>query len=109
MGCIFSGTPCISTGTKKTNFAKFCCKVGQGQLRVIIYINFVELEYIMHHAKFQDHRRRFLKDFTICAWRPSRSGHVTQTIGTNYCHPSKRKLHIKFGFHWPSSFREEDN
>ena len=30
-------------------------KMGQGQLRVIIYINFVELEYIMPHAKFHDH------------------------------------------------------
>ena len=32
-----------------------CRKIGQGQLRVIIYINLVELEYIMFHAKFQDH------------------------------------------------------
>ena len=30
--------------------------MGQGQIRVIIYINFVELEYIMLHAKFNDHR-----------------------------------------------------
>ena len=30
--------------------------MGQGQLRVIIYINFVELEYIMLHVKFHDHR-----------------------------------------------------
>ena len=33
-----------------------CLKTGQGQLRVIIYINFVELEYILLHAKFHDHR-----------------------------------------------------
>ena len=33
-----------------------CLKMGQGQLRVIIYINFVELEYILLHAKFHDHR-----------------------------------------------------
>ena len=31
-------------------------KIGQGQSRVIIYINFVELESPMLHAKFQDHR-----------------------------------------------------
>ena len=31
-------------------------KIGQGQPRVIIYINFVELESPMLHAKFQDHR-----------------------------------------------------
>ena len=33
-----------------------CCKIGQGQPRVIIYIHFVELESPMLHAKFQDHR-----------------------------------------------------
>ena len=35
-----------------------CHKIGQGQPRVIIYINFVELESpMLHvHAKFQDHR-----------------------------------------------------
>ena len=31
-------------------------KMGQGHLRVIIYINFVEFEYIMPHAKFYEHR-----------------------------------------------------
>ena len=30
--------------------------MGQGQLRVIIYINFVELENILLHAKFHDQR-----------------------------------------------------
>ena len=33
-----------------------CLKIGQGQPRVIIYTNFVELESPMLHAKFQDHR-----------------------------------------------------
>ena len=33
-----------------------CCKIGQGQPNVIIYINFAELEPPMLHAKFQDHR-----------------------------------------------------
>ena len=47
--------PTLST---KTSFAKFAifCKIGQGQLRVIIYINCVELAFIMLHAKFHDHR-----------------------------------------------------
>ena len=31
-------------------------KMGQGQLRVIIYINFVELDYILLHAKVHDHK-----------------------------------------------------
>ena len=30
--------------------------MGQGHLRVIIYINFAELEYIMLYAKFHNHR-----------------------------------------------------
>ena len=46
--------PTVST---KTSFANFdSLKMGQGQLRVIIYINFVELENILLHAKFHDHR-----------------------------------------------------
>ena len=35
--------PTVSTKTSK---------IGQGQPRVIIYINFVELEFQMLHAKF---------------------------------------------------------
>ena len=31
------------------------CKIGQGQPRVIVYINFVELESPMLYAKFHDH------------------------------------------------------
>ena len=31
-------------------------KIGQGQHMVIIYIIFVELESLLLHAKFQDHR-----------------------------------------------------
>ena len=42
----------ISGPTVSTNTSK----IGQGQPRVIIYINFVELESSILHAKFQDHR-----------------------------------------------------
>ena len=38
------------TGSKKNN------KIGQSQPRVIIYINFVELESPMLHAKGQENR-----------------------------------------------------
>ena len=31
-------------------------QIGRGQPRFIIYINFVELESLMLHPKFQDHR-----------------------------------------------------
>ena len=33
-----------------------CCKIVQSQLRVIIYINFEELESLILHTKFQDQR-----------------------------------------------------
>ena len=33
-----------------------CRNIGQGQPRIIIYINFIELESLVLHAKFQDHR-----------------------------------------------------
>ena len=87
--------------------------MGQGQLRVIIYIMFVELEYIMSHAKFHDHRtissvgEDYIKVFTIYG----HSGHlsnVTWTIYINFLFPFPRRLHMKFGFDWPSGFREED-
>ena len=32
-------------------------------------------------------------------------GHMTQTPRTNFRFPYPRRLHIKFGFDWPSGFR----
>ena len=65
----------------------------------------------MLHAKFQDHRTSgsgefFEKVFTIYG-RGGHLGHVTWTIYTNFGSHFPRRLHIKFGFDWPSSFREE--
>ena len=85
--------------------------MGQGQLRVIIHINFVELEYILPHAKFHDHRtissvRRFLKVFTINE-HGGHLGHVTCTIFINFLSCFTRRLHMKFGTDWPSGFREK--
>ena len=48
--------------------------MGHGQLRVIIYITSVELEYILLHAKFHDHRTisSVGEDFyNKKAWQPS--------------------------------------
>ena len=88
--------------------------MGQGQLRVIIYINFVELENILLHAKFHDHRTissvgvdLFLKLFTINE-HGGYLGHVTCTYYIKVLSYFHRRLHIKFGFDWPSGFREED-
>ena len=35
-------------------------------------------------------------------------GHVTWTIYINFRSPFLRRLHLKFGFDWPSGFRGED-
>ena len=48
-----------------------CHKIGQGHLKVMIYINSVELLSLIFHAKFQNHRpsgsgeEDFLKVFAI--------------------------------------------
>ena len=87
--------------------------MGQGQFRVIIYIIFEELENILIHAKFHDHRnkfcrRRFLIVFTINK-HGGHLGHVTCFIYIlSFLSYSLGMLHIKFGFDWPSGFREED-
>ena len=94
----------------KNKFRKIwhCRKIGQGQLRVIIYINFVEFRYIMLHAKFQDHKTisSIGKDF----WR-FLSYMGMAAILVNYIYflsPFPRRLQMKFGVEWPSGFREED-
>ena len=67
----------------------------------------------MLHAKFQDHRtfgsgeEDFFKVFTIYG-HGGHLGHGTWTIYINFCSPFPRRLHIKFGFDWPSDFRGED-
>ena len=67
----------------------------------------------MLHAKFQDHRtcgsgeEDFFKGFIIYG-RGSHLGHVTWTIYINFRSPFPRRLHIKFGFDWPSGFGGED-
>ena len=66
----------------------------------------------MIHTKFHGNRPagsgeedflRFLPYMGIC-----HLGHVTWTIYTNFRSPFTRRLHIKFGFDWPSGFRGED-
>ena len=40
----------------KLTFCWPCHKIGQGHPKVMIYMNFVELHFLMLHAKFQNHR-----------------------------------------------------
>ena len=89
--------------------------MGQGQLRVIIYINFVELELRLLNAMFHDHRtissvgedfKRFLVLFTIQG-HGGHLGRVTWTIYINFLSHFPRRIHMKFGIDWPSGFRKD--
>ena len=83
-----------------------CCKIGQGQPRVIIWTNLVVLEHPMLHTKFQGHLP-FDKVFTIYG-HGGHLGHVTRTFWSNFRSPIPWRLHRKFGFNWPSGFWGED-
>ena len=48
-------------------------------------------------------KKIFLKVFTIYG-HGGHLGQVTWTIYTNFRSPFPRRLHIKFGFDWPSGF-----
>ena len=67
----------------------------------------------MLHTKFRENRpagsgeEDFFKVFIIYG-HGGHLGHVTWTIYTNLRSPFPRRLHIKFGFDWPSGFRGED-
>ena len=67
----------------------------------------------MLHAKFQDHRTSGSgeEDFFLVLTLYGHGGHlchVNWTIYINFRSPFPRRLHIKFGFDWPSGFRGED-
>ena len=63
----------------------------------------------MLHTKPQGHwpfgsgEEDFLRVFTIYG----RGGHVTQTPRINFRSPIPLRLHMKFGFDWPSGFGED--
>ena len=63
----------------------------------------------MLHAKFQDHGTSGSGEEDFCLHgHGSHLGHVTWTIYINFRSPFPRRLHIIFGFDWPSGFRGED-
>ena len=67
----------------------------------------------MLHTKFRVNRpagsgeEDFLVVFTIVG-HGGHLGHVTRISRSHFRSPYPWKLHIKFHFDWPSSFREED-
>ena len=68
----------------------------------------------MLHTKFCENRptgsreKDFLRVFFTIYGRGGHLGHVTQMPRTNFRSPYPRRLHIKFGFDWPSGFEIED-
>ena len=66
----------------------------------------------MLHTKFRGNRlagsgeEDFLKVFAIYS-HGGHLGHVTWIIYINFRSPFLRILHMKFGFDWPSGFRED--
>ena len=66
----------------------------------------------MLRAKFRGNRpygsgEDFERGFTIHG-QGGHLGHVTKMPRSNFCSTYPRRLHIKFGFDWPSGFRIED-
>ena len=51
--------------------------------------------------------KKILKVFAIYSFG-GHLGHVTLIIYINFHSPFLRMLHMKFGFDWPSGFKEED-
>ena len=76
--------------------------MGQGDIRVMNYINIIELQCLMLHAKFHNHKptrsvaEDCFKDFAIYS-NGGHLGHVTLTFYTNFHFPFLTMLHIKFG------------
>ena len=52
-------------------------------------------------------KKKIFKYFTIYG-HGGHLGHATWTIYINFRSPFPKRLHMKFGIGWPSSFREED-
>ena len=61
----------------------------------------------MLHARTSGSGEEDLRVFTIYG-HGGHLGHVTWTIYTYFGSSFPRRLHIKFGFDWPSGFSGED-
>ena len=67
----------------------------------------------MLHGKFRGNRpagsgEEVFEGFLHIYGRGGHLGHVTHMLRTRFRSPYPRRLHIKFGFDWPSGFRGED-
>ena len=86
--------------------------MGHGQPKVIIWTNFDGPKAPMLYTKTQGHwlfgsrEENFWRIFTIYG-RGGHLGLVTQMPQTNFRSPDPWRLHMKFGFDWPSGFEED--
>ena len=84
-------------------------KKSLGQAKVIIATNalcpmlFTKLQ---GHLMFGSGEVGFLRGFFIIYGHGGHFFHETHTRGINFRSTSQWRLHIKFGFDWPSSFRD---
>ena len=86
-----------------------CHKIGQSQPRVIIYIN-LNLTPQMLHSRFQGNWPSGSgEDFLglLPCIGHGHLGNVTWTKYKNFLSPIAWRLHMKFNWNWPSSFKEE--
>ena len=84
-----------------------CCKISQGQPRVIIGTYLVVLKQPMPHTKFQRHRpfgsrKDFYRFYHIWAWRPSWSCDINHLYSLSFPHPMEAPH--KIGFNRRSAF-----
>ena len=84
-------------------------KIGQGQLRVIIWTNLVVLEHPMLHTNFQGHQSFGSREEDFLRFLPYMGMAAILVIwpgsfGQNFRSPIPWRLHMKFNFDWPSSF-----
>ena len=116
IGCNSSEKSTVFTFSyRKALVTKFssCCKIGQGQPRVIIWTNYDGLESPMLHTKFRGNRSTgsreedFRRVFTIYIWAWQPSWSCDQHHVHKFSFPCTWKLRIKFGFDWPSGFWEK--
>ena len=75
-----------------------CHKIGQGQLRVIIWTNLVVFEYPMLLTNFQGHRHIGSREEECFMFLPYMAGPFEQTFVPPF------HWDIKFGFNRPSGF-----
>ena len=73
---------------------------------VLVFASYLQKKCTFHHVNISVN---IFKGFCFAIYsHGGHLGYVTWTIYINFHSPFQPMLHMKFGFDWPSSFREED-